>query len=326
VRAWLSSTPRASRVANGWEDLPTTPPLGLCIGQGVASPYFSSSHRVVGALPSAALLGIALASVVVAGCGTLSSGADRPQANRPRAERPMPGRARPSTTVTAADEVPPPTTAAAVPQPGPILEVGDSLGIDLGWGMSEALAGTSDKFIGAAVGDTGLAETWFYDWPTHLKSELASYRPIVIVVFLGANDAESLYVNDKFLPFGSPGWGQAYGTRVSKIMDEATSVGSRVLWVGMPPMSTPSFSSDMEEVNRVYQERAAAFRPKKDVSFLSTWTVLGGPQGQYEQSAPSSGGAEVELRAPDGVHITPAGAAIVAKAVVARLKRLGWAR
>jgi hypothetical protein len=200
-----------------------------------------------------------------------------------------------------------------------VLEVGDSLGIDLGWGLSDELSGSRDRLIAAAVGDTGLAEPSYYDWPAQLTVDLHLYHPGTVVVFLGANDVESFYSANRFLPFGSPAWAAFYGRRVAEMMDEAVGAGAKVLWVGMPPMEDPNFSSDMAALNAVYRSEALAHRP--DVSYYASWRVLGGPQGEY-RVAPA--GEQVALRAPDGVHITRAGGDLLAKAVLTRLDRLGW--
>ncbi len=221
-----------------------------------------------------------------------------------------------------------PAPTASVPAPTasvparPVLEVGDSLGIDLGWGLTDELSGSRHRLIAVAVGDTGLAEPWYYDWPAQLSVDLRLYHPGTVVVFLGANDVESFYTSNRFLAFGSPGWAEFYGKRVAKMMDEAVTAGAKLLWVGMPPMEGPSFSSDMATLNAVYRAEAITHRP--DVSYLASWRVLGGPQGQYVGALSGPGGVEVALRAPDGVHITRAGGDLLAKAVVARLKRFGW--
>jgi uncharacterized protein len=212
--------------------------------------------------------------------------------------------------------------AKARPAASPVLEVGDSLGIDLGWGLTDELAGSQHRLVAVAVGDTGLAEPSYYDWPAQLAVDLRLYHPGTVVVFLGANDVESFYSANRFLPFGSPGWAAFYAKRVAKMMDVAISAGAKVLWVGMPPMEDPSFSSDMATLNVVYRAEALAHRP--DVSYYASWRVLGGPQGQYRAVLAGPDGEQVVLRAPDGVHVTRAGGDLLAKAIVARLKRLGW--
>ena len=154
------------------------------------------------------------------------------------------------TLVGSAQAVAEPVTA---PRTGPVLEVGDSLGIDLGWGLQQELAGSGHEFIDAALGDTGLAEPSFYDWPRHLAAEAAEYRPGLVVVFLGANDVENLYVDGQYHPFGSRGWAATYGQRVADTMEQAITAGARVLWVGMPPMANSSFSAKNGDLERRLQ-------------------------------------------------------------------------
>jgi hypothetical protein len=217
---------------------------------------------------------------------------------------------------------PDPARKRAQPVKGPILEVGDSLGIDLGWGLQTELAGRGHTFLGEAVGDTGLAEPSYYDWPAHLASYLAEYHPGLVVVFLGANDVENLYAGGQFDPFGGKGWRQAYGSRVASMMDEATAAGAKVLWVGMPPMAQPDFSADMATLNALYRAEAARHTPA--VKFFASWTVLGNGRGQYEQGPPGADGEDSPWRTQDGVHITTQGADHLARAVVAYLKEVGW--
>jgi hypothetical protein len=208
------------------------------------------------------------------------------------------------------------------PARGPVLEVGDSLGIDLGWGLQAALVGSGHEFIGAAVGDTGLAEPSYYNWPGHLAAEVAEYHPGVVVVFLGANDVENLYVGGRLDAFGSGAWASAYGQRVRQMMGEVIVAGARALWVGMPPMADPTFSSDMATLNAVYRSEAA--RWGRRVAYFSAWDVLGGPHGRFEAGAPGAGGGAAPWRTADGIHITRAGADVLAKAVVAELREKGW--
>lgn len=202
-----------------------------------------------------------------------------------------------------------------------VLEIGDSLGEDLGWGMPAASAGTGDRFVGAAVGDTGLVATWFYNWAAHLKALLAEYHPKVVVVFLGANDEQNFYHDGRYDSFGTKAWKEVYAPRASELLTEAGQAGAKVLWVGMPPMADPSFTSAMKTLNGVFRNAVAAHPGAAD--YLSTMTVLGTAKGAYRATVSGPEGTE-PLRAPDGVHITRQGAALVADAVVARLKKLGW--
>ena len=204
---------------------------------------------------------------------------------------------------------------------GAVLEVGDSLGVDLGWGLATVLQGTGHAFVGAAVGDTGLAEPGYYNWPAHLANDLSSYRPGLVIVFLGANDEENLYVGGRFVPFGSTAWAAAYGQRVTTLLQEVRRAGARTLWVGMPPMGNPSFSQAMSIINGVYRSQVA--RQGQGAAYFPSSDVLG-DQGTYEAGPPGIAGSAAPWRAPDGVHITQAGADVLAGAVVGYLRGIGW--
>jgi len=283
-------------------------------------------HRVA----MVALISTAVAGLAMSGCGAATGLGQGSTHNRPdalAADRSAAAGAAAWRTGSAALGPAVYATGKGIPprpQPvkGPILEVGDSLGIDLGWGLQAELAGSGHPFLGEAVGDTGLAEPSYYDWPAHLASYLAEYHPGLVVVFLGANDVENLYAGGRFDPFGGKGWRQAYGSRVASMMDEATAAGAKVLWVGMPPMAQPDFSADMATLNALY--RAQATRHTPAVKFFSSWTVLGDAHGQYEQGPPGAAGEENPWRTADGVHMTTQGADHLARAIVAYLKEEGW--
>lgn len=203
-----------------------------------------------------------------------------------------------------------------------VLEIGDSLGEDLGWGMPGALTGTHWEFQGEAVGDTGLAQPSYYDWPEHLESLLREYHPGVVVVFMGANDWQSFYYQGRYVAFATKAWAKVYGQRAAELVDEAKAAGARLLWVGMPPMAEPTFTQAMATVDAVYRHVVAG-AGSAEAAYLSTTTVLGARSGQYRATMPGRQGPQ-DLRTPDGTHITVQGAALVARAVVAKLKALGW--
>ena len=94
--------------------------------------------------------------------------------------------------------------------------------------------------------DTGLARADYYNWPAALEVDLRRYHPKIVVVMMGANDAQSFYVsgNDTWLSFAMPlrptrSWWNAYTARVALVMQEATDAGAHVMWVGLPPMGPP---------------------------------------------------------------------------------------
>ena len=64
-----------------------------------------------------------------------------------------------------------------------VLEIGDSLGNDLGWGLSRELASTHAlKLVQKDKSASGLVTAWFYNWPHHLKTLLKQYHPDLLIV------------------------------------------------------------------------------------------------------------------------------------------------
>lgn len=201
-----------------------------------------------------------------------------------------------------------------------LLEIGDSLGEDLGMGLTDVLARHRDvRLFARAVGDTGLANVAYYNWPAVLEKDLRAIHPGVLVVFLGGNDAQGFDVGARPAFFGSAFWHRAYAARVETILKEARAARVPVLWVGMPIMGSPTFSKEMATLNAIY--RAAVARDA-NARWLSTWRLFANSAGAYAQYLPGPGGVPVEVRDSDGVHIAPTGGTErVAFAVVRALDR-----
>ena len=163
----------------------------------------------------------------------------------------------------------------------------------------------------AAKGDTGLANSSFYDWPATLETLLQADRPQLVVVFMGANDDQGL--SGTYAPPGTAAWDTGYAERVQTMVDEIRRSGADVVWVGMPPMATPSLSAWMQHVDQLVSGLLVGHR---DELYLASAGPLGSPGWQYVEDAPGPTGAVVELRTPDGVHLTAAGGAVLAHAVL----------
>src|ERR1039458_7721737 len=115
------------------------------------------------------------------------------------------------------------TTSTSVPTTSPIgrctvLEIGDSLGNDLGWGIARQLGHNHEvRLVQADKSSSGLLTPWFYDWPQKEKVLLAQYKPQLVIITFGANDEQNLRVNGHVLAFGSAPWVTAYTNIVTKM-------------------------------------------------------------------------------------------------------------
>jgi hypothetical protein len=220
----------------------------------------------------------------------------------------------PTTTVTAPDGLAPlavPTQSA----PLRLLVVGDSLGIDFGQPLVNDLAAT-DVVSAVLDGhiDTGLSRPDYFDWQSELQRDLSQYQPQAVVVFIGANDPQNFMDGATSLSYGTPAWDAAYAKRVGAFMAAATGAGARVLWIGMPPMADPTLNAKMENLNSIDQSQATAHT---GVTYFASWSVLANAQGQYTAFLPDATGNEVQVRDPDGTHLSQPGAQRLSQSAIA---------
>ena len=274
---------------------------------------------------------------VIGHTGTAGSGVLQVEGVPVRHHRVLP-HAAPTTTLPSAPgpssssvPVPSPTTAVTAPDglaplavptqsaPLRLLVVGDSLGIDFGQPLVNDLAAT-DVVSAVLDGhiDTGLSRPDYFDWQSELQRDLTQYQPQAVVVFIGANDPQNFMDGSTSLSYGTPAWNAAYAKRVGTFMAAATGAGARVLWIGMPPMADPGLNAKMENLNSIDQAQATAH---PGVTYFASWSVLANTQGQYTAFLPDASGNEVQVRDPDGTHLTQPGAQRLSQAAIAFMGR-----
>lgn len=204
---------------------------------------------------------------------------------------------------------PPPLRQPSRAHPLVMLDIGDSIGEDLGFGLGDVFAHDPYvKVIQKGMVDTGLAHpfgTAGYNWPVELETFIHQYHPGVVVMMMGANDDQTLALaNGSGIPTTSPQWDAVYRHRMLLLMAEATASGAHVIWVGLPPVQNsavnPAFA---RHVNSIAQSLA---QTTPGVTYVSSWSLLAGPQGQFVQYKDVDG-TDQQIRYSDGVHLAPAG-------------------
>jgi hypothetical protein len=257
--------------------------------------------------------GLGLSHVVTGLNNLLGREGNRPGNGAPPAPVKRPATVSTTTTTT----LPLPTAKAPLrptaKAPLRVLVIGDSLGIDMGDALVPDLtaSGVTQATLDGEVG-TGLTRPDYYDWPTELSADLPKDAPQIVVVMLGANDGQD-FLGPPDVPYGTPEWNEMYAARVGSFMAQADSAGAQVVWVGMPPMQNPDLSARMANINAIDAAQAAKHRR---VTFLSSWTILGTPQGQFTPYLTTPDGQEVNVREPDGTHISPGGAEVLSQAII----------
>ena len=91
-----------------------------------------------------------------------------------------------------------------------------------------------------------------------------------------------------------------------------------MIWVGMPPMQNSGLSSEMADLNNIVQQQAALSKPPVD--YISSWSLLGNPPGTYTAFITNASGQVINVRTPDGTHMTPAGGEVLSQAVLNYLR------
>jgi len=212
----------------------------------------------------------------------------------------------------------PDITHPSAANPLRVLILGDSLGIDMGGPLQNDLANTG--VVQATLDareSTGLTRPDYFNWPAELESDLGTTRPQLVVIMMGANDPQD-FPGPPDVPFTSPQWNVMYARRVADFMKLAQSGGATVIWVGIPPMENPALSAKMSDVDAVDQQQAVARKPPVD--FISSWTLLGTAQGAYAPFITNAAGQVINVRTPDGIHLTPAGGEVLSQAVLNLLR------
>jgi len=185
-----------------------------------------------------------------------------------------------------------------------VLEIGDSLGSDLGWGLARELAATPAlKLVQHDKSASGLVASWFYNWPVHLKTMLAQEHPDLVIVCVGGDDEQGLTINGHAYGFNTPQWRTRYTALIRQIDTMITGAGSYVLWVGLPVMAPTSYSEGVAVLNSFYRSVALTV---PGATYLPSWDLFANAQGQYQSAAPVNHVQSV-LRSPDGIHLSYVG-------------------
>jgi lysophospholipase L1-like esterase len=224
----------------------------------------------------------------------------------PPATPPLVGtRPTPHVTPTTVPGLPPLRIGTAA-DPLRVLVIGDSLGLSFGYGMANKLdAGGIVKTTVDAREGTGLTRPDAFDWAAEVRSDIVQFHPELVVAMFGGNDDQDTIVNGRFIPFGSQEWTVIYGARVAGVAATVRSSGAHLLWAGLPVMRSTNLSQRLQAVMAVTR---AALSGRDGAAFVDNFAALGDGSGHYTVAVPGSGGQEVIVREPDGVHVTPAGA------------------
>jgi len=218
-----------------------------------------------------------------------------------------------STTTTTTVPVPttlPPRRVPSPEAPVRIAMYGDSLMGNIAEGFGRLVRGDARLTMFADFHvSTGLARPDVLDWPAYLQMKLPTDNPEVIYLQFGANDDQPMIRPDGSVAgLGTQEWRDEYARRVGLVMDVARQGDRTVVWLGLPAERKETLHIVKDVINAVAQEQAA-LRPR--VVYVDTIPVLS-PGGAYSEVITTPDGRLVDTRTADGVHLSEAGADLLA--------------
>jgi hypothetical protein len=182
--------------------------------------------------------------------------------------------------------------------------VGDSLATGFYFGLRDVIARSSvSSLVRRTKGATGLAPVKEYDWIAAARRIKRKDDPGIIVVCLGGNDRQDMFIGSKRLRRFTKAWWTEYRSRVDTFMSILASGDTPVFWVGLPTVRARKMSRDYANFNAVYEY----FADKHGITYLDTYalTAIG----------------KKSLRHSDGIHFTGHGNLVLGRIILRAIER-----
>ncbi len=155
---------------------------------------------------------------------------------------------------------------------------------------------------------SGLARPDFFDWMSEAQRLEGAYTPGAVVVMMGGNDAQGLYLGPRrWEMWGTRTWRKLYAERVRQFADLLTERERPLFWIGLPTVRSSQYRRKIALINEIIRDEMTS-RPHGN--FVSTWHTLAAPDGRYTDRI-ALGRKLVKVRDSDGVHLTIAGAHVL---------------
>jgi hypothetical protein len=185
-----------------------------------------------------------------------------------------------------------------------VVVVGDSLSQGLGPAVAELFDPSRARVLSLGKISTGLSRPDYFNWQAAMRRIVDALRPDLVFVLLGTNDDQPIVTSGGTVDLGSTDWTSAYRQRAAAFLQEATSTGTRVVWVGIPVVAERDRWGFYRRLNDVYADTAAA---DPLAAYVDAWSLLDARDGGYTAYLRNERGVLQQMRAGDGFHFTPNG-------------------
>ena len=192
-----------------------------------------------------------------------------------------------------------------------VAVIGDSLSQGLGPAIERWMSPGVVRVLSLGRQSTGLSRQDYFNWQAGMRQIVDEFRPDLVFILLGSNDAQAQISTDgTAIPTGSVDWVQGYRAQAARLLSEATSAGTRVVWVGIPIVEERNRWDFYRRVNDIYRDTTEADPLGR---YLDTWSLFRAKDGGYRAFVRNERGVLQEMRAPDGIHFTPNGYAYLGR-------------
>lgn len=200
----------------------------------------------------------------------------------------------------------------------PVLLIGDSMMRLPGLAVERELARLPgvEAHTFSGIG-TGLARLDAFDWLGKIDELCEQHRPKTVVVALGANDRQPMQ-----LPGGSgivqPDsyiWAAEYAKRIGQALDRFAEGGvEQIIWLLLPPMRDTQVDQHARRLNTLLEEEA---KRRPQLVLYDLGKLFADRRGGYtERIIDPQTAAAIPVRDRDGIHLTPQGARLLARALI----------
>ena len=123
---------------------------------------------------------------------------------------------------------------------------------------------------------------------------------------IGANDPQGLVTPTGSIQYGQPGWDDAYSARVAAFIAEANPPAPTSCGWGCRPCRTRGSNAELVHLNSLVQAQVPAGQGRGRLPVVG---ALAGrpPRAATPPTCPKAVGAEINIRTPDGIHLSPGG-------------------
>lgn len=179
--------------------------------------------------------------------------------------------------------------------------------------MRQAADDSNLRFVKAFRSGTGLSRPDVFNWMDEYPDMMGAEKPDIVIVAIGANDGQGFVVDEQVQFFGTAEWRKTYQSRVADFLAMVESRGSRVVWIGLPPMRMETYNARIAVINRIVYT-VVSHDPR--ATWWNSAPFVADDTGGFREFAALKNGTMVRLRNPDGIHFSDDGAGLMSSVLM----------